>query len=671
MLNIRWQFIHPSMGAKNIFEAEQRHKQLSDEIQKHNQLYYELDKPVISDAAFDKLLLELEMLETEFPLLASANSPSQKVGSAPARKFIKVEHLTPMLSISNGFSTEDISEFIESIQKFLGVTDDILIYAEPKIDGLSFSARYEDGNLVSVATRGDGTMGENITANMKTIKGFPLKIPQEALLEVRGEVYMNHADFAALNKNLPEDDKFANPRNAAAGSLRQLDASITASRPLNYFVYSTSPNIGALQNETLAKLNAFGFATNPLNKLCHNLDEIIANYNEIYAKRSSLEYDIDGMVYKVNRIDFQNRLGMRSRSPRWAIAHKFPAEKARTILEKIEIQVGRTGALTPVAHLKPVTVGGVVVSRASLHNEDEIKRKDIRVGDLVTIQRAGDVIPQIISAERSGYAEEYIFPQTCPACGSHTLREEDEAVRRCTGGLICPAQAVERLIHFVSRKAFDIEGLGGQHIENFYHDGLLKEPADIFRLEKDNIVHREKWGEKSAINLIVAINERRNISLERFIYALGIRHVGESTAKLLAKNFKTFTALQCADAEAISAIDGIGMAAAEELVGFFSEEHNKKLLDNLLKEVNVEDFVSNVQASAITDKTIVFTGSLAKLSRDEAKAQAERLGAKVSSSVSKKTDYVVAGEDSGSKLKKANELGVKVLTEDEWLSLIK
>jgi len=659
------------MGAKNIFEAEQRHKQLSDEIQKHNQLYYELDKPVISDAAFDKLLLELEMLETEFPLLASANSPSQKVGSAPARKFIKVEHLTPMLSISNGFSTEDISEFIESIQKFLGVTDDILIYAEPKIDGLSFSARYEDGNLVSVATRGDGTMGENITANMKTIKGFPLKIPQEALLEVRGEVYMNHADFAALNKNLPEDDKFANPRNAAAGSLRQLDASITASRPLNYFVYSTSPNIGALQNETLAKLNAFGFATNPLNKLCHNLDEIIANYNEIYAKRSSLEYDIDGMVYKVNRIDFQNRLGMRSRSPRWAIAHKFPAEKARTILEKIEIQVGRTGALTPVAHLKPVTVGGVVVSRASLHNEDEIKRKDIRVGDLVTIQRAGDVIPQIISAERSGYAEEYIFPQTCPACGSHTLREEDEAVRRCTGGLICPAQAVERLIHFVSRKAFDIEGLGGQHIENFYHDGLLKEPADIFRLEKDNIVHREKWGEKSAINLIVAINERRNISLERFIYALGIRHVGESTAKLLAKNFKTFTALQCADAEAISAIDGIGMAAAEELVGFFSEEHNKKLLDNLLKEVNVEDFVSNVQASAITDKTIVFTGSLAKLSRDEAKAQAERLGAKVSSSVSKKTDYVVAGEDSGSKLKKANELGVKVLTEDEWLSLIK
>lgn len=653
------------MGAKNIFEAEQRHKQLSNEIQRHNQLYYELDAPVISDAEYDKLLMELMQLEKDFPLLTSDDSPTQNVGSAPARKFGKVEHLTPMLSISNGFSTEDISEFIESIQKFLGVTDDILIYAEPKIDGLSFSARYEDGNLVSVATRGDGTMGENITANMKTIKGFPLKIPQEALLEVRGEVYMNHADFSELNK----DGDFANPRNAAAGSLRQLDPAITASRPLNYFVYSTSPNIAPTQKDTLDKLSAFGFATNPLNKLCHNLDEIIANYNEIYAKRSSLEYDIDGMVYKVNRIDFQNRLGMRSRSPRWAIAHKFPAEKARTILEKIEIQVGRTGALTPVAHLKPVTVGGVVVSRASLHNEDEIKRKDIRVGDLVTIQRAGDVIPQIISAERNGYAEEYIFPQTCPACGSHTLREEDEAVRRCTGGLICPAQAVERLIHFVSRKAFDIEGLGDQHIENFHTDGLIKEPADIFRLEKDNIVHREKWGEKSAINLIVAINERRNIALERFIYALGIRHVGESTAKLLAKNFKTFAALQSADVDAISAIDGIGMAAAEELVGFFSEEHNKKLLDNLLKEVNVEDYVSNIQASAITDKTIVFTGSLSKMSRDEAKAQAERLGAKVSSSVSKKTDYVVAGEDSGSKLKKATELGVKVLTEDEWLEL--
>ena len=648
--------------------ARLQHMQLSNEIQKHNRLYYELDKPSISDAEYDVLLKNLQALEFQFPELVNSDSPSQKVGSKPSRKFGKVTHLQPMLSINNGFSTEDVTDFIERVQKFLGTSEEVEIYTEPKIDGLSFSARFENGKLVSAATRGDGVTGEDITANIKTIKTFPQEIDYNGQIEVRGEVYMTHADFAELNK----DGDFANPRNAAAGSLRQLDPHITAERKLSYFVYNVvADDFADTQSDIIKKLSGLGFATNKLNKLCHNLDEILKNYEYIYTERAKLPYDIDGMVYKVNRLDWQQRLGALARTPRWALAHKFPAQQAKTILEDIIIQVGRTGALTPVAVLAPVTVGGVVVTRATLHNEDEIERKDIRIGDIVTLQRAGDVIPQIVSAERTEDHIKYHFPKTCPVCGSPTLREDGEVVSRCTGGLICEAQMVERLIHFVSRQAFDIEGLGGQHIENFHRDGLIKEPADIFRLEKDNIVHREKWGEKSAINLIIAINDKREISMERFIYALGIRHIGQETAKLLAKNFKSFEMLRTqANMESLSNIDGIGPIAAEELLAFLSAENNQKVIDELLSEVNVLDYISNVQQSAVTDKTVVFTGSLSKMSRDEAKATAESLGAKVSSSVSKKTDYVVAGEDAGSKLKKATELGVKVLSEDEWLELI-
>ncbi len=654
-----------------LASARLEHMKLSNEIQRHNRLYHELDKPEISDAEYDKLLQNLQRLEFEFPELVSSSSPSQTVGSKPSRKFAKITHLQPMLSISNGFSTEDLTDFIERIQKFLGTSEEVEIFAEPKIDGLSFSARFENGKLVSAATRGDGNTGEDITANIKTIKTFPQEITHNGLIEVRGEVYMTHNDFADLNSQQPEDDKFANPRNAAAGSLRQLDYHITAQRKLSYFVYNVvAENFAETQSGIIKKLSELGFATNKLNRLCHNIDDILKNYERIYTDRAKLPYDIDGMVYKVNRIDWQNRLGALARTPRWALAHKFPAEQAKTILEDIIIQVGRTGALTPVAILTPITVGGVVVSRATLHNEDEIERKDIRIGDTVTLQRAGDVIPQIVSAERKEEHKKFRFPHNCPVCNSPTVRPEGEAIRRCTGGLICEAQVVERLIHFVSRQAFDIEGLGDQHIENFHKDGLIKEPADIFRLEKDNIVHREKWGEKSAINLIIAINEKREIPLERFVYALGIRLVGLETAKLLAKNFKTIENIRTANIESLSNIDGIGPKVAEELIAFFEAEYNSKVIDELLSEVNVLEYVSNVKESAITDKTVVFTGSLTKMSRDEAKATAESLGAKVSSSVSKKTDYVIAGEEAGSKLKKANELGVKVLTEDEWLALI-
>jgi DNA ligase (NAD+) len=574
-----------------------------------------------------------------------------------------------MLSISNGFSQEDITDFIERIQSFLGTTENIELFCEPKIDGLSFSLRYIDGKLVSAATRGDGTEGEDITANIKTISNLPQIIPYKETIEIRGEVYMSHADFAELNK----DGEFANPRNAAAGSLRQLDPAVTAERKLSYFVYSAVGDLADTQASIIAKLATLGFATNPLNKLCANIDEIMANYNHMYNERPNLPYDIDGMVYKVNRTDYQERLGALSRTPRWAIAHKFPAQQAKTILEDIIIQVGRTGALTPVAVLKPVTVGGVVVSRATLHNEDEIMRKDIRIGDTVTLQRAGDVIPQIVAVDlearlASAATKEFRFPHICPECGSHTIREEDEAVRRCTGGLICKPQAMARLEHFVSRKAFDIEGLGGKNLEDL--NEFIQTPADIFKLRAEQVEGREGWGKKSAENLINSINSRRVISLDKFIYSLGIRHIGESTAKLLAKNFKTLEAIRNADLDSLSSIDGIGPAAAEELIGFFSEEHNQQLITALLHQITVEDFVVNTTESPITDKTVVFTGSLTKMSRDEAKARAESLGAKVSSSVSKRTDYVVAGEDAGSKLKKAAELGVQVLSEDEWIKLI-
>ena len=674
------------MDLFELEDAKTEYAKLVKEIERHDELYYDKAQPQISDADYDKLRLKLQEYELKYPALKTANSPTEKVSGKASSRFNKITHLAPMLSISNAFSREDVADFLDRVRKFLSLseTETVSVFAEPKIDGLSFSVRYENGKLVSASTRGDGTVGEDITANIKTLKNFPHEISYKELVEIRGEVYMTHADFAELNSRAEsDDDKFANPRNAAAGSLRQLDTSITASRNLSYFVYSTVPNIAEKQSENLQKLSALGFATNPLNKLCTNLDEIIANYEAIYSGRANMPYDIDGMVYKIDRIDWQERLGALARTPRWAVAHKFPAEQAKTILEDIIIQVGRTGSLTPVAVLKPITVGGVVVSRATLHNEDEIARKDVRIGDTVIVQRAGDVIPQIVAADlnlRPATSVAYSFPTTCPVCGSEAVREEDEAARRCTGGLLCEAQLVERLKHFVSRQAFDIEGLGEQNIINFWQDGLIKQPADIFKLQKEQLIGKEGWGEKSAQNLMDAINSRREISLERFIFGLGIRHIGLETAKLLAKNYKTIKNIRrhCEEAIANEAIqcdflnvDGIGPAAANELVSFFTKNQNKQILDNLLAEVKVTEYVLNVKQSPITDKTVVFTGSLTKMSRDEAKAKAESLGAKVAGSVSKKTDYVVAGADAGSKLKKAAELGVKTLTEDEWLELIK
>lgn len=656
-------------------EAEKEHEELAKQIAEHDKLYYQDDSPKISDAEYDELRKRLEAIEQQFPELASANSPTQKVGAEPSRKFSKVKHNVPMLSISNAFSEEDVDEFIERVRRFLNLADDELIevFAEPKIDGLSFSARYENGELAQAATRGDGETGEDITANIKTIETLPQKIDYTKPLEVRGEVFMTHADFAELNER--EDGKFANPRNAAAGSLRQLDSSITASRKLNYFAYSVIAEEGFAdgQMQAIEKLGRLGFAINKLNKNCKSLRELIDNYNDIYEGRSELEYDIDGMVYKVNRFDWQQRLGKVARSPRWAVAHKFPAEKAVTVLENIDIQVGRTGALTPVARLKPITVGGVVVSNATLHNEDEIIRKDIRIGDTVVIQRAGDVIPQIVEVDiskRQADSKPYEFPNNCPVCDSHAVREEGEAVKRCTGGLICNAQIVERLKHFVSRQAFNIDGFGAQHIEAFFEDGLLKEPADIFKLRIEDLESREGWGEKSARNLIDAINDKRKIELPRFLFALGVRHIGLGNAKLIARNYKNIQGVAFENSiDNLVAIDGIGEKAATELVEFLKEEHNQELLQNLLQEVEVEEFEEQISDSEFSGKTIVFTGTLEKMSRDEAKARAESLGAKVSSSVSAKTDYVVAGEAAGSKLKKAQELGVKVLTEDEWLEL--
>jgi len=669
---------------------KQEHDKLAKQIALHDKRYYQDDAPIISDAEYDKLRKTLEALEENHPELKTLFSPTQKVGAAPSAKFAKVQHKTPMLSIANGFSREDVQDFIDRVRKFLGLDENekVEIYAEPKIDGLSFSLTYFGGKLMKAATRGDGITGEDITKNILTIKNLPQEIDFKDEVHIRGEVYMTHKDFTGLNAKQPEDDKFANPRNAAAGSLRQLDPAITASRPLNYFVYSVPMYVTSAykslrqdkilvskttQSEIIEWLSELGFATNPLNKIYSNIDELFANYETIYAKRPKLEYDIDGIVYKVNRLDWQQRLGSQARTPRWALAHKFPAQKAKTILEDIIIQVGRTGALTPVAILAPVTVGGVVVTRATLHNEDEIERKDVRVGDTVVVQRAGDVIPQIVEVDlnqRPHNASKFMFPTTCPICGSPAIREDGEVARRCTGGLICNAQIVERLIHFVSRTGFDIEGLGGQHIENFYNDGLVKEPADIFKLRRDQLIGREKWGEKSADNLIAAITERRNISLERFIYALGIRHVGWENSKLLAKNYKTIQNLMVENnIENLFLIDGIGTKVAEEVIAFFTAQNNRKVLRHLLAEVNVGEYISTARQSPVTDKTVVFTGSLSKMTREEAKARAESLGAKVGSSISKNTDYLIAGEAAGSKLKKAAELGVKVLSEDEWLEL--
>ncbi len=691
-------------------QAKAELARLAAEIAHHDRLYYQSDAPEISDAEYDALRRRNEAIEARFPDLVLAGSPSARVGAAPAEGFGKIRHAVPMLSLGNAFADEDVTEFVARVRRFLGLRDGDTpaITAEPKIDGLSISIRYENGRLVQAATRGDGAEGENVTANIMTVREIPHHLKGRGapdVLEVRGEIYLGHEDFRRLNAAQAEAGAkvFANPRNAAAGSLRQLDPSITASRPLRFFAYAwgeVSEMPADTQMGMVEAYERFGLPVNPLMTLCKSAEELIAYYRDIGGKRSSLGYDIDGVVYKVDRLDLQGRLGFVSRSPRWAIAHKFPAEQATTVLRSIEIQVGRTGALTPVAKLEPVTVGGVVVSNATLHNEDEIARKDIRVGDTVVVQRAGDVIPQIVRVveeKRPPGSVPYEFPRTCPACGSHAVRGDDDpaagetaedVVRRCTGGLVCPAQAKERLRHFVSRLAFDIEGLGSERIELFFDEGLIRQPADIFTLaERDAaspkpLSEREGFGKRSVEKLFKAIDARRSIGLERFLFALGIRHIGETTAKDLAAAYGSWPAFRGAVDAAVAGghgseayrdiddIEGIGETVVDALVDFFSEPHNVEAVDALLRHVTVEPYARATVASPVTGKTVVFTGTLEKLTRNEAKAQAERLGAKVAGSVSKKTDYVVAGADAGSKLTKARELGVAVLTEDEWLALI-
>lgn len=691
---------------------------LALEIEEHNNRYYQEDAPKISDAAYDALRQRSDAIEARFPDLVTKDSPSQKVGAAPSGRFAKVQHSIPMLSLGNAFSDQDVVEFVERVQRFLklGADDIPTIVAEPKIDGLSLSLRYEDGELVRGATRGDGTTGEDVTANVRTLSDIPHKLKGRnvpAVCEVRGEVYMLKSDFLALNKRQAEaeDTVFANPRNSAAGSLRQKDPSITASRPLKFFAYAwgeMSAMPAKTQFEMIEWIDKAGFVINPLTTRCKDVEAILKFYREIETKRATLGYDIDGVVYKVDRLDWQQRLGFVSRNPRWAIAHKFAAEQATTILNDIEIQVGRTGALTPVAKLAPVTVGGVVVQNATLHNEDYIKAigndgqpirdgVDIRIGDTVVVQRAGDVIPQIVSVvldKRPKDAKPYKFPCTCPACGSHAVREADpktgkeDSVRRCTNTLACPAQAKERLKHFVARNAFDIDGLGDKQIEEFFTDGLVMSPVDIFTLEKRDtragkkLADREGFGTTSVRNLFAAIEARRKIALHRFIFALGIRHVGEGNAKLLARHYGTvenFRAAMIAAGEGplseayldLNSIEGIGAVVANAIVEFFAEPHSVKAVDDLLDEIEVQPAEKTKTDSPIAGKTVVFTGSLEKFTRDEAKATAERLGAKAAGSVSKKTDYVVAGPGAGSKLAEAQKLGIQVLTEDKWLELVR
>lgn len=678
----------------------QEYKNLIVAIKRHDEAYYQEDAPTVSDAEYDALRKRLEEIEKVYPDLVSKESPTQKVGAAPSRGFQTVQHSVPMLSLSNAFEDQDVDDFLARICNFLKLPEsaEIEIVAEPKIDGLSCSLRYEHRKLVLAATRGDGMTGEDITANVMTMGDVPKTISGNVpdILEVRGEIYMRRDEFVKLNE---EQEKtggkiFANPRNAAAGSVRQLNPAVSAARPLRFFGYAlgeVSEGIAETQDGIRKKLKVWGFAQAEPQAVCKNADDVLSYYRDVEKERPDLPYDIDGVVYKVNRLDYQERLGFVARAPRWAIAHKFPAEKAVTILKDIIVQVGRTGVLTPVAELEPITVGGVVVSRATLHNEDEIARKDIRIGDHVVVQRAGDVIPQIVSVvldKRLRTSERYEFKHECPICHSHAVREEGEAVWRCTGGLTCPAQAVERLKHFVSRLAFDIEGLGSKIIEEFYEEGLVKNPADIFTLEamdKKSLTplrKRDGWGDLSVKNLFESINRRRSISLSRFIYALGIRQIGEATAKRLAETYLSFADFRQAMAEAqnmnseayqnLLNVQDVGASVAADLLAFFAEDHNCKVVDDLLAHITVEDAQPRmVGDSPVAGKTVVFTGTLLTLSRAEAKAKAESLGAKVAGSVSGKTDYVVAGEDAGSKLAKAKELGVAILSEAEWMALIK
>ena len=678
---------------------------LAAEISAHDAAYYHDDAPHITDAAYDALRQRNDAIEARFPDLVRDDSPSKRVGAGVAAGFGKVQHRPPMLSLGNAFNGEDVTEFYDRIRRFLSLdaAEPVESVAEPKIDGLSISLRYEEGVFVRGATRGDGREGEDVTENLRTLCEVPQSIAgAPPVIEVRGEVYMSKTDFLALNARQQQSGAkaFANPRNAAAGSLRQKDPSVTASRTLKIFVYAWGDVSGSNaqgygggtdwpdQWQFYARLKAWGFPVNPYACVCRTLQETLALYDKLGSDRAALDYDIDGVVYKVNRLDWQERLGFVSRAPRWAIAHKFPAEKAMTIIEKIDIQVGRTGTLTPVAHLNPITVGGVVVQRATLHNEDYILEKDIREGDKVQIQRAGDVIPQVLAVDLSARPDPapapFEMPETCPECGSLAVREEGQAAWRCTGGLICPAQAVERLKHFVSRDAFDIEGFGAKHIEAFWLEGIVTSPADIFRLtdKRDAIAEREGWGAKSADNLLAAINARRAIELARFIYSLGIRQIGQATARLLASRYGNLDVwrhamVAAADRESeaygeLIDIDGIGPAMADDLIGFFAEAHNIEVLDALQEELEIEDFVvADTGSSPISGQTLVFTGNMETMSRSEAKARAEAMGAKVAGSVSKKTDLVIAGPGAGSKRKKAEEFGVKVISETEWLDLLR
>ncbi len=686
-------------------EAKAELARLAREIARHDALYHQKDAPEISDADYDALRRRNEAIEKAFPDLVRADSPSRRIGAKAAEGFGKISHRVPMLSLDNAFSDVDMADFMDKVRRFLNLdaAAEIAMTAEPKIDGLSISLRYEQGRLVSAATRGDGQTGEDVSANVRTISDIPGQVDDDdfpPVMEIRGEIYMSHADFAALNARQERAGLplFANPRNAAAGSLRQLDPKVTATRPLRFFAYAWGEASNLPANSQMGMMAAFrrwGFPVNENLRFCDTLEEAASVYHELEERRSSLGYDIDGVVYKINRLDLQERLGFVSRAPRWAIARKFPAEQAITTIEAIDIQVGRTGVLTPVARLAPVTVGGVVVANATLHNEDEIARKDIRVGDTVVVQRAGDVIPQVVRVladKRPEDSRPYEPPTTCPVCGSHAVREVNaktgkmDAARRCTGGLVCPAQITERLKHFVSRGAFDIEGLGAKQIEAFYEDGLIARPSDIFTLQERDaaslkkLKDREGWGEKSVAKLFAAIEERREISLDRFIYALGIRHIGETTARLLARNFGSWAAFASACREAadkdgeawgqLIAIDGIGEVVAVSLVDFFDEAHNREAVAALLEQVRPRPMAAQRLSSAIAGKTLVFTGKLEQMSRGEAKARAESLGAKVSGSVSAKTDLVIAGPGAGSKGKKAQELGVRMICEDEWLRLL-
>src|SRR5262252_9389631 len=684
-------------------EAKAELKRLAAEIAAHDKRYYQDDAPTVSDAEYDALRQSNAAIEARYPNLVRTDSPSRRIGAAPAGKFAKLRHAAPMLSLDNAFAEQDVLDFVARIRRFLRLPEDeeIAFSAEPKIDGLSISLRYENGELVTGATRGDGSVGEDVTANLKTLKDIQQRLDGRgvpAVCEVRGEVYMTKSGFLALNKRQSEigGQVFVNPRNSAAGSLRQKDPAITASRPLAFFAYAwgeMSEMPADSQSGMVKWFASCGFKTNPLAKMCRSVEALLEFHREIEAQRATLDYDIDGVVYKVDRLDWQERLGFVSRNPRWAIAHKFPAEKAATVVRDIEVQVGRTGALTPVAKLEPVTVGGVVVQNATLHNADEIARLDVRIGDTVTIQRAGDVIPQVLGVvmeKRPKDTKPYKFPAHCP-CPLHTdvVRDktatgDEGAVARCSGEFACPYQKVEHLKHFVSRRAFDIDGLGEKQIQLFFENEWVKEPAEIFTLEARNakikLEEVEGFGEVSVRNLFGAITARREISLDRFIYALGMRHVGDTTARALARAYGSWQAFHEAalrvakdDAETreeMDNIDQIGSTVIDSLAAYFGEAHNRGIVERLTKQVHIIDAERPRADSVVAGKTVVFTGSLEKMTRDEAKAMAERFGAKTAGSVSKKTDYVVAGPGAGSKLTKAKEFGVAVLTEDEWFELI-